>query len=109
MENNKEKWEISNNCKVCKEYFASKWNVLWRDKHHCRACGGAVCGKCSSHSVPLKKDDVISVRVCDPCYNKYIDDADDFIPEVVILSGNWPKVKEEIKNEHVTVIKEEKK
>ncbi len=53
-----------NECSACKDAFS-----LVRRKHHCRACGGIFCGKCSSGAVPLAKFDMQkNVRVCDACF-----------------------------------------
>ena len=40
------KWtpnEQSNECMICEKPF----NQLIRRKHHCRSCGGLICGNCS--------------------------------------------------------------
>jgi hypothetical protein len=51
-------------CAACKDAFS-----LVRRKHHCRACGGIFCGKCSSGAVALPKFNIEkSVRVCDTCF-----------------------------------------
>ncbi len=53
-----------NECSACKDPFS-----LVRRKHHCRACGGIFCAKCSSGAVALPKFDIQkSVRVCDTCF-----------------------------------------
>ena len=53
-----------NECSACKDAFS-----LVRRKHHCRACGGIFCAKCSSGAVALPKFDIQkSVRVCDTCF-----------------------------------------
>jgi len=39
-------------------------------QHHCRACGKAICDKCSSHKSPVPKLGFeFEVRLCDPCFN----------------------------------------
>jgi len=41
-----------------------------RDRHNCRACGGLVCGACSSNQVPLPDVGINTPsRVCDRCYH----------------------------------------
>lgn len=44
-------------------------------KHHCRKCGQAVCGKCSSKrsSYPVMGFE-FQVRVCDSCYDSIKDE-----------------------------------
>ena len=55
-----------NRCQKCGFIFTTL-----RRKHHCRACGQIVCGKCSSHSCILPQLDYHSpVRVCGDCYTK---------------------------------------
>ncbi len=54
-------------CGECKEEFQLK-----DTKHHCRACGGGFCNKCSSNSIPVPERGWgnIPVRVCNTCYQK---------------------------------------
>ncbi|KAG8585130.1 hypothetical protein GDO81_004898 [Engystomops pustulosus] len=52
------------------------WNMdVERQEHHCRKCGKAVCGKCSSKSstIPLMGFE-FEVRVCDSCYDSITDE-----------------------------------
>lgn len=44
-------------------------------QHHCRKCGKAVCGKCSSKrsSIPLMGFE-FEVRVCDSCHEAITDE-----------------------------------
>lgn len=44
-------------------------------QHHCRKCGKAVCGKCSSKrsSIPLMGFE-FEVRVCDSCHESITDE-----------------------------------
>lgn len=68
-------WEESDECQLCHLPFF--WNVkkLWEEKnvnfkrqHHCRRCGKAVCGECSSHlSVLPCFGYEYPVRLCSPC------------------------------------------
>jgi len=56
--------EMVTECPLCERSFG----LLVR-KHHCRACGGVFCGKCSEHSLPLPRFRHLKpVRVCDSCY-----------------------------------------
>ncbi|XP_063952083.1 FYVE, RhoGEF and PH domain-containing protein 2-like [Lytechinus pictus] len=41
---------------------------LTRRRHHCRACGVVVCGKCSKYTAPLPYDDKRPNKVCSKCY-----------------------------------------
>lgn len=44
------------------------WNLL-RRLHHCRACGGLFCGKCSSRRILLPKLGLETPqRCCESCY-----------------------------------------
>ncbi|KPP70056.1 hypothetical protein Z043_111147, partial [Scleropages formosus] len=52
------------------------WNMdTPREEHHCRKCGKAVCGKCSSKrsTYPLMGFE-FQVRVCDSCYESIKDE-----------------------------------
>uniref|UniRef100_A0A8D1IJK1 FYVE, RhoGEF and PH domain containing 2 n=1 Tax=Sus scrofa TaxID=9823 RepID=A0A8D1IJK1_PIG len=51
-------------CMRCQEPF----NALTRRRHHCRACGYVVCGRCSDYRAELKYDDNRPNRVCFDCY-----------------------------------------
>lgn len=43
--------------------------TVLRRRHHCRACGGVFCGRCSSHSLPLPQIGLPHpVRVCNRCH-----------------------------------------
>lgn len=50
-------------CMRCKEGF----NALTRRRHHCRACGYVVCGKCSDYKAPLEYDGNKMNKVCKDC------------------------------------------
>jgi hepatocyte growth factor-regulated tyrosine kinase substrate len=59
---------------VCREAF-----TVVRRKHHCRACGGIFCARCSSGAAPLNLDDALNsnnvsknVRVCDACFAQLV-------------------------------------
>ncbi|XP_038829447.1 WD repeat and FYVE domain-containing protein 1-like [Salvelinus namaycush] len=74
-------WLDSDSCQKCEQPFF--WNVkqMWDSKtiglrqHHCRKCGKAVCGKCSSKSTtyPVMGFE-FQVRVCDTCYDTVKDE-----------------------------------
>lgn len=51
-------------CMVCGAAFGMSVR-----RHHCRACGEAVCSACSSHRKLLPHIDLVKPqRICDPCY-----------------------------------------
>ncbi|KAF5915853.1 hypothetical protein HPG69_019086 [Diceros bicornis minor] len=74
-------WLESDSCQKCEQPFF--WNIkqMWDTKtlglrqHHCRKCGQAVCGRCSSRrsSYPLMGFE-LQVRVCDSCYESIKDE-----------------------------------
>uniref|UniRef100_A0A8C8MMA5 FYVE-type domain-containing protein n=1 Tax=Oncorhynchus tshawytscha TaxID=74940 RepID=A0A8C8MMA5_ONCTS len=74
-------WLDSDSCQKCEQPFF--WNVkqMWDSKtiglrqHHCRKCGKAVCGKCSSKrtTYPVMGFE-FQVRVCDTCYDTVKDE-----------------------------------
>ncbi|MGH0150280.1 UNVERIFIED_CONTAM: hypothetical protein FKN15_016883 [Acipenser sinensis] len=52
------------------------WNMdVQRQEHHCRKCGKALCGKCSSKrsTIPLMGFE-FEVRVCDSCHESITDE-----------------------------------
>ncbi|XP_014376163.1 FYVE, RhoGEF and PH domain-containing protein 2 isoform X1 [Alligator sinensis] len=51
-------------CMRCKEPF----NAITRRRHHCRACGYVVCGRCSDYKAELQYDPNRLHRVCQECY-----------------------------------------
>ncbi|GAB1598868.1 FYVE, RhoGEF and PH domain-containing protein 2-like isoform X4 [Argonauta hians] len=55
--------DAANTCMLCSNQFTT-----FRRRHHCRACGYVVCGKCSSRKLPLLYDDNKLNRVCDKCF-----------------------------------------
>uniref|UniRef100_A0AAY4EAI6 FYVE-type domain-containing protein n=1 Tax=Denticeps clupeoides TaxID=299321 RepID=A0AAY4EAI6_9TELE len=67
-------WLDSDSCQKCEQPFF--WNIkqMWDTKtlglrqHHCRKCGQAVCGKCSSKrsTYPVMGFE-FQVRMCDAC------------------------------------------
>jgi len=69
-------WAESDSCQACTDPFF--WNVkqMWSDKkigvrqHHCRACGKALCEKCSRNrtTIPRMGFEFNPVRTCLGCY-----------------------------------------
>ncbi|XP_074064463.1 FYVE, RhoGEF and PH domain-containing protein 1 [Macrotis lagotis] len=51
-------------CMCCQEPF----NPITKRRHHCKACGHVVCGKCSEFRARLVYDNNRSNRVCLDCY-----------------------------------------
>jgi hypothetical protein len=51
-------------CSICHAEFS-----LTRRRHHCRKCGGLVCGSCSNHFmiIDTSESGAPPVRVCDRC------------------------------------------
>ena len=60
---------LSQVCGDCKKEFATPSET----KHHCRACGGGFCDKCSSKTMPVpwRGWGNIPVRVCNNCYTHH--------------------------------------
>uniref|UniRef100_A0A3B3UDM2 FYVE, RhoGEF and PH domain containing 1 n=1 Tax=Poecilia latipinna TaxID=48699 RepID=A0A3B3UDM2_9TELE len=51
-------------CMKCQEPF----NSITKRRHHCKACGHVVCGKCSEFRARLTYDNNRTNRVCVDCY-----------------------------------------
>ncbi|KAL7991237.1 hypothetical protein Chor_015493 [Crotalus horridus] len=74
-------WLESDSCQKCDQPFFWNFKQMWDSKkiglrqHHCRKCGKAVCGKCSSKrsSIPLMGFE-FEVRICDACYETITDE-----------------------------------
>lgn len=74
-------WQDSDSCQKCEQPFFWNFKQMWDVKkiglrqHHCRKCGLAVCGKCSSKrsSIPLMGFE-FEVRVCDRCHASITDE-----------------------------------
>ncbi|XP_032888684.1 WD repeat and FYVE domain-containing protein 2 isoform X1 [Amblyraja radiata] len=74
-------WLDSDSCQKCDQPFFWNFKQMWDSKkiglrqHHCRKCGNALCGKCSSKrsSIPLMGFE-FEVRVCDSCYDSITDE-----------------------------------
>uniref|UniRef100_A0A7N6FKY3 FYVE-type domain-containing protein n=1 Tax=Anabas testudineus TaxID=64144 RepID=A0A7N6FKY3_ANATE len=74
-------WLDSDSCQKCEQPFFWNFKQMWDSKkiglrqHHCRKCGQAVCGKCSSKrsTIPLMGFE-FEVRVCDSCYESITDE-----------------------------------
>nr|KAF6371163.1 WD repeat and FYVE domain containing 2 [Myotis myotis] len=74
-------WLDSDSCQKCDQPFFWNFKQMWDSRkiglrqHHCRKCGKAVCGKCSSKrsSIPLMGFE-FEVRVCDSCHEAITDE-----------------------------------
>ncbi|KAK3612031.1 hypothetical protein CHS0354_021708 [Potamilus streckersoni] len=51
-------------CMVCTQQFTAL-----KRRHHCRACGRVVCGKCSPRKIRLEYDNSQLNKVCINCYD----------------------------------------
>nr|CAB3252711.1 hepatocyte growth factor-regulated tyrosine kinase substrate L homolog [Phallusia mammillata] len=61
-------WKDGRECQKCKTEFS-----LVQRKHHCRACGGIFCDRCSSKQAIIPKYGIEKeVRVCDACFDKLV-------------------------------------
>nr|XP_039270919.1 hepatocyte growth factor-regulated tyrosine kinase substrate-like isoform X1 [Styela clava] len=59
-------WKDGDECSKCKSEFG-----LVQRKHHCRACGGIFCNRCTSKQSIVPKFGIEKeVRVCDKCYDE---------------------------------------
>jgi len=56
----KSDWHMATCCYICTRDFNRMGGVF---EHHCRACGNAVCGECSSRKIEEN-------RVCESCFFK---------------------------------------
>uniref|UniRef100_A0A4W3H9Z1 WD repeat and FYVE domain containing 2 n=1 Tax=Callorhinchus milii TaxID=7868 RepID=A0A4W3H9Z1_CALMI len=74
-------WLDSDSCQKCDQPFFWNFKQMWDNKkiglrqHHCRKCGKAMCGKCSSKrsTIPLMGFE-FEVRVCDSCCESITDE-----------------------------------
>lgn len=55
-------------CMKCQEPF----NSITKRRHHCKACGHVVCGKCSEFRARLSYDNNRANRVCVDCYTTLV-------------------------------------
>uniref|UniRef100_A0A8C2HWA7 FYVE, RhoGEF and PH domain containing 1 n=1 Tax=Cyprinus carpio TaxID=7962 RepID=A0A8C2HWA7_CYPCA len=55
-------------CMKCQEPF----NSITKRRHHCKACGHVVCGKCSEFRARLLYDNNRANRVCIDCYTMLV-------------------------------------
>ncbi|XP_045062730.1 FYVE, RhoGEF and PH domain-containing protein 1 [Coregonus clupeaformis] len=55
-------------CMKCQEPF----NSITKRRHHCKACGQVVCGKCSEFRARLLYDNNRANRVCIDCYTTLV-------------------------------------
>lgn len=59
-------WKDGDECSNCK----SEFGIVQR-KHHCRACGGIFCNRCTNKQSIIPKFGIEKeVRVCDSCYTE---------------------------------------
>ncbi|KAJ8246750.1 hypothetical protein GJAV_G00254990 [Gymnothorax javanicus] len=85
-------WQDSDSCQRCEQPFFWNFKQMWDSKriglrqHHCRKCGQAVCGKCSSKrsTIPLMGFE-IEVRVCDSCHDSITEE--DRVPTATFHDG----------------------
>lgn len=61
-------WVPDSEASTCMHCLKSKFTALNR-RHHCRKCGGVVCGNCSTKKFLLPAQSSKPLRVCDNCYN----------------------------------------
>ena len=55
-------------CQLCHTAF-----TFTKRRHHCRACGKAVCGDCSRGRAPLKYKNYEVARVCNDCFDEILE------------------------------------
>merc|ERR1719345_607965 len=60
----KAEWVPDDNAQDCSVCFARFTTLRWR--HHCRICGGVVCGKCSESRVFVPGHEKLE-RACNSC------------------------------------------
>lgn len=69
--------EKSPNCKICSYHFGGELNPQRQSskiqidnyRHHCRACGDAICSLCSKRKAPVPDRGWFEdVRICERCY-----------------------------------------
>lgn len=69
-------------CMKCQEPF----NSITKRRHHCKACGHVVCGKCSEFRARLSYDNNRTNRVCVDCYAMLVGVAPS--PGTLVSSAN---------------------
>ncbi|XP_046860101.1 pleckstrin homology domain-containing family F member 2-like [Xenia sp. Carnegie-2017] len=62
-------WIPDNEASLCMLCRKTKFTTLNR-RHHCRKCGGVVCGDCSTKRFLLPQQSSKPLRVCDKCYSE---------------------------------------
>uniref|UniRef100_A0A3Q1HGK9 Uncharacterized protein n=1 Tax=Anabas testudineus TaxID=64144 RepID=A0A3Q1HGK9_ANATE len=79
-------------CMKCQEPF----NTFTRRRHHCRACGLVVCGKCSDNKVALEYDGNKLNKVCKSCYSILTGQREDKLEDkkrtMLVVSLTWQLV-----------------
>ncbi|XP_041069089.1 WD repeat and FYVE domain-containing protein 1 [Carcharodon carcharias] len=74
-------WQESDSCQNCKQPFFWNFKQMWDTRslglrqHHCRKCGKAICGKCSTKrtTYPVMGFE-FQVRVCNDCFDAVKDE-----------------------------------
>ncbi|XP_044735597.1 pleckstrin homology domain-containing family F member 2 isoform X2 [Chrysoperla carnea] len=61
-------WVPDNEATICMHCKKTQFTVLNR-RHHCRKCGGVVCGPCSNKRFLLPNQSSKPLRVCLQCYD----------------------------------------
>lgn len=78
------RWKLDKQCCICFVKFG-----YFKNRHHCRNCGGSVCGRHSKHFIPLKHFGLLDPqRVCSPCYEKQRDSP---LPSSDVIRTNQAK------------------
>lgn len=85
------------NCPVCNQAFSMTFR-----RHHCKNCGGLVCGDCSNHWVRLPKNPTWGkVRVCDKCSDSIREEHTTCFEEDLAVNAEIiARIKEALKHMH---------
>lgn len=62
-------WIPDNEASMCMLCRKTKFTTLNR-RHHCRKCGGVICGACSTKRFLLPQQSSKPLRICDKCYSQ---------------------------------------
>lgn len=62
-------WIPDNEAALCMHCRKTKFTTLNR-RHHCRKCGGVMCGACSTKRFLLPQQSSKPLRICDKCYSQ---------------------------------------
>ncbi|XP_069065453.1 FYVE, RhoGEF and PH domain-containing protein 1 isoform X3 [Pleurodeles waltl] len=82
-------------CMRCREPF----NSITKRRHHCKACGHVVCGKCSEFRARLVYDNNRTNRVCTDCYTALHGDSP-------VLHSQAPQRRRSILEKQASVVAE---